>query len=158
MSSPVPFSSNANDNGHRKRSVARSFSSELGTVDEEEVMNANSLFEGSSREQTTQAQTDAQLSYSSGDPMERIQTTVCPREVMKTKIRYHFMNPLQKFRARRRKPWKLVLQIVKIVLVTLQVRFNVKKRATMHFGFPSIESSTATLSRLNDVFVSFIQC
>ena len=129
MSSPVPCRSNANDNGHRKRSVARSFSSELGTVDEEEDMNANFLFEGSSREQTTQAQTDVPLSYSSGDPMERIQTIPCPREVMKTKIRYHFMNPLQKFRARRRKPWKLVLQIVKIVLVTVQVRFNVKKRA-----------------------------
>ena len=123
----MPCRTHANDNGHRKRSFARSFSSELGTVDEEEDMNANSLFESSSREQTTQAQTDAPLSYSSRDSMERIQTTVCPREVMKTKIRYHFMNPLQKFRARRRKPWKLVLQIVKIVLVTLQVRFNVKK-------------------------------
>ena len=126
MSSPVPCRANANENGHRKRSIARSFSSELGTVDEEENMDANSALEGSSREQTTKEKMDAPLSYSSGNPVERIQTTPCPREVMKTKLRYHFMNPLQKFRARRRKPWKLVLQIVKIVLVTLQVSFNFK--------------------------------
>lgn len=106
---------------NRKRSVARSYSSELGTVDEGESVMDNCM-DANSDVPTTREQTDSPLSL--GNPMERIQTTPCPREVMKTKIRYHYLNPLQKFRARRRKPWKLVLQIVKIVLVTLQVCFN----------------------------------
>lgn len=128
MSSPKSSPPDAN---FRKRSVARSYSSELGTVsesgEEEDClcagtylssdMNENSVFDRSYPGQPT-LDTSSTLS---GAPMQSIQTTPCPREVIKTKIRYHFMNPFQKFRARRRKPWKLVVQIVKIALVTLQV-------------------------------------
>lgn len=132
MSSP---NSSPPDANFRKRSVARSYSSELGTVsesgEEEEEdclctsthlsdMNENSVFDGSYPGQPI-LHTSSSLS---GAPMQSIQTTPCPREVIKTKIRYHFMNPFQKFRARRRKPWKLVVQIVKIALVTLQVRIK----------------------------------
>lgn len=134
MSSPS-HSPPANAN-YRKRSLARSFSSELGTVDEgldEENceschtkndpsdMNGNSVVDPWLGDQSTQQEAISPLANSAGSAVERIHTTPCPREVMKTKIRYHYMNPFQKFRARRRKPWKLVLQIVKIVLVTLQV-------------------------------------
>lgn len=127
MSSP---NSSPPDANFRKRSVARSYSSELGTVsesgEEEDClcastylsdMNENSVFDRSYPGQPI-LDTSSTLS---GAPMQSIQTTPCPREVIKTKIRYHFMNPFQKFRARRRKPWKLVVQIVKIALVTLQV-------------------------------------
>lgn len=127
MSSP---NSSPPDANFRKRSVARSYSSELGTVNEsgEEEdclctgtylsdMNENSVFDRSYPGQPI-LDTSSTLS---GAPMQSIQTTPCPREVIKTKIRYHFMNPFQKFRARRRKPWKLVVQIVKIALVTLQI-------------------------------------
>ena len=36
-------------------------------------------------------------------------------------LKYFFMNPCQKFRAKRKVPWKLILQLVKVVLVTIQV-------------------------------------
>lgn len=38
------------------------------------------------------------------------------------KLKYFFMSPCEKFRARGRKPWKLMLQILKIVIITGQVR------------------------------------
>lgn len=130
MSSPNSSPPEAN---FRKRSVARSYSSELGTVseygEEEDClspgtylsnMNENSVFDRSHPGQPILV-TSSSLS---GAPMQSIHTTPCPREVIKTKIRYHLMNPIQKFRARRRKPWKLVVQILKIALVTLQVRIK----------------------------------
>ena len=124
MYSPTSSPDNAN---HRKRSIARSFSSELGAVDEENCMRTSTeqdLSNMKSNSVPTSSETSSAELCSSGEPVEGIQTSPCPREVMKTKIRYHYMNPFQKFRARRRKPWKLVVQIVKIFLVTLQVRIN----------------------------------
>ena len=41
---------------------------------------------------------------------------------MKRELKYYFMNPYEKYKARGRKPWKLAIQIIKIVLVTAQVR------------------------------------
>lgn len=38
------------------------------------------------------------------------------------KLKYFFMNPCEKYSARGRKPWKLMLQILKIVIITGQVR------------------------------------
>lgn len=42
---------------------------------------------------------------------------------IKERLRFHFMNPFQKwkYRARRRFPWKFILQIVSTILVTVQV-------------------------------------
>ncbi|RDD46242.1 Mucolipin-3 [Trichoplax sp. H2] len=40
---------------------------------------------------------------------------------MRKKLRYYFMNPLEKYEAKKRKPWKLVFQIVKIVMITVQL-------------------------------------
>lgn len=50
-------------------------------------------------------------------------TPYTPHQVdkMRRSLKYHFMTPCEKFKAKRRKPWKLVVQILKIVLVTLQV-------------------------------------
>ncbi|XP_063718638.1 uncharacterized protein LOC134845591 isoform X2 [Symsagittifera roscoffensis] len=39
----------------------------------------------------------------------------------KVKLRYHFMNPCQKYRAKGTKPFKLIVQIIKIIFVTLQL-------------------------------------
>lgn len=44
------------------------------------------------------------------------------REVLKAKLKYHYMNPWQKWKVKGRKPWKLVIQILKIIIVTVQVR------------------------------------
>ena len=40
---------------------------------------------------------------------------------IKNKLQLYFKNPYGKFKDRGRKPWKLVLQIIKLVLVTTQV-------------------------------------
>ena len=110
----------------RKPSVTRSYSSDLGTVREEALedntsnMDGGSVFERSFANQQEEPSSGSDTGSNAGS----LQTTPTLREVMKMKIKYHFMNPIQKFRARRRKPWKLVIQIVKIVLITLQVRFD----------------------------------
>ncbi|KAH7937793.1 hypothetical protein HPB49_016147 [Dermacentor silvarum] len=43
------------------------------------------------------------------------------RDRMRRKLRFFFMNPIEKYQAKKRIPWKLVLQVVKIALVTLQL-------------------------------------
>ena len=40
---------------------------------------------------------------------------------MRYKLEYHFMTPFQKYKKGRR-PWKLGIQILKIIIVTIQVR------------------------------------
>lgn len=40
---------------------------------------------------------------------------------LRRRLKYYFMNPCEKYQARRRKPWKLMLQILKIALITAQV-------------------------------------
>ena len=39
---------------------------------------------------------------------------------MRHKLEYHFLTPFEKYR-RGRKPWKLAIQILKIIIVTIQV-------------------------------------
>lgn len=43
-------------------------------------------------------------------------------EVIRKRLKAHFMTPYQKYKYRGRKPWKLVVQMIKIILVTAQVR------------------------------------
>ncbi|KAM4722967.1 mucolipin-3 [Rhinophrynus dorsalis] len=40
---------------------------------------------------------------------------------LRRKLKFFFMNPCEKFRARGRKPWKLSIQILKIAVVTIQL-------------------------------------
>ena len=42
-------------------------------------------------------------------------------EVIRKRLKSHFMNPYQKYKHRGRKPWKLLAQLLKIFLVTAQV-------------------------------------
>jgi len=44
-------------------------------------------------------------------------------EILKKRLRFHFMNPFQKWKyhPRRRFPWKFILQILSTILVTVQV-------------------------------------
>jgi hypothetical protein len=46
---------------------------------------------------------------------------VCEVEDFRRRLKYFFMNPCEKYRARGRKPWKLTLQILKIAIITIQV-------------------------------------
>ncbi|XP_022097169.1 mucolipin-3-like isoform X2 [Acanthaster planci] len=43
------------------------------------------------------------------------------QEKMRRELKFFFMNPYEKYKARGRKPWKLGVQIIKIILVTLQL-------------------------------------
>lgn len=43
-------------------------------------------------------------------------------EKFRRKLKYFFMNPSDKYKARGKKPWKLMLQIIKIAVVTAQVQ------------------------------------
>uniref|UniRef100_A0A672J744 Mucolipin-3-like n=1 Tax=Salarias fasciatus TaxID=181472 RepID=A0A672J744_SALFA len=42
-------------------------------------------------------------------------------EDLRRRLKYFFMNPCEKYRARGRKPWKLMLQILKIAIITAQL-------------------------------------
>ena len=44
-------------------------------------------------------------------------------ECLREYLKFYFMNPCEKFRARQQIPWKMGLQILKIVMVTTQVNY-----------------------------------
>uniref|UniRef100_A0A8C1Y0E3 Mucolipin 3 n=1 Tax=Cyprinus carpio TaxID=7962 RepID=A0A8C1Y0E3_CYPCA len=55
-------------------------------------------------------------------------------EKFRRKLKYFFMNPCDKYKARGRKPWKLILQIVKIAVVTIQlVSFGLSNQMVVQF-------------------------
>ena len=61
----------------------------------------------------------------SGSSQERPRVQpCCGAEVnrMKWRIKFFFMDPIQKWKTRHQFPWKLFLQVIKIVFVTIQVR------------------------------------
>lgn len=43
-------------------------------------------------------------------------------ETLRDDLRFYFMNPCEKYRARKHIPWKLGVQVLKIIMVTTQVR------------------------------------
>ncbi|XP_064138250.1 mucolipin-3 isoform X4 [Loxodonta africana] len=53
---------------------------------------------------------------------------------MRRKLKFFFMNPCEKFWARGRKPWKLAIQILKIIMVTIQlVLFGLSNQMVVAF-------------------------
>uniref|UniRef100_A0A3Q2YLW4 Mucolipin TRP cation channel 3 n=1 Tax=Hippocampus comes TaxID=109280 RepID=A0A3Q2YLW4_HIPCM len=55
-------------------------------------------------------------------------------EFLRRKIKYYFMNPCEKYHARGRKPWKLILQIIKIAIITVQlVSFGLSNQMVVTF-------------------------
>uniref|UniRef100_A0A8C6V1W0 Mucolipin extracytosolic domain-containing protein n=1 Tax=Neogobius melanostomus TaxID=47308 RepID=A0A8C6V1W0_9GOBI len=60
---------------------------------------------------------------------------------LRRKIKYYFMNPCEKFYARGRKPWKLCLQLVKIVIITIQlVSFGLSNQMVVTFKEENLQS------------------
>lgn len=43
-------------------------------------------------------------------------------ENLRDDLRFYFMNPCEKYRARKHIPWKLGVQVLKIIMITTQVR------------------------------------
>ncbi|XP_056089260.1 mucolipin-3 isoform X2 [Rhinichthys klamathensis goyatoka] len=63
------------------------------------------------------------------DPLEEEE-----EEEFRRKLKYFFMNPCDKYTARGRKPWKLILQILKIAVVTIQlVSFGLSNQMVVQF-------------------------
>ncbi|XP_016886783.1 mucolipin-3 isoform X2 [Cynoglossus semilaevis] len=55
-------------------------------------------------------------------------------ETLRRKVKFYFMNPCEKYHARGRKPWKLMLQIVKIAIITIQlVYFGLSNQMVVQF-------------------------
>ncbi|XP_076066914.1 mucolipin-3-like isoform X3 [Oratosquilla oratoria] len=54
--------------------------------------------------------------------------TTLTQDRMRRRLKFFFMNPYEKWHARRRFPWKLLLQIIKIVIVTLQLSMFAQQR------------------------------
>uniref|UniRef100_A0A673GXK0 Mucolipin extracytosolic domain-containing protein n=1 Tax=Sinocyclocheilus rhinocerous TaxID=307959 RepID=A0A673GXK0_9TELE len=92
------------------------------------------------------------------------------QEKFRRKLKYFFMNPCDKYKARGRKPWKLILQIVKIAVVTIQlVLFGLSNQMVVQFKEENLmafrhlflksftDSSTDTYSvyTQHDVYASY---
>ncbi len=56
-------------------------------------------------------------------PHGAIKETSVREERLKRRLRFFFLNPVQKWAATRRFPFKLSTQIIKIIFVTVQVYF-----------------------------------
>ncbi|XP_064349457.1 mucolipin-2 isoform X2 [Camelus dromedarius] len=69
----------------------------------------------------------------SRDSMAHLDSEV-KEECLREDLKFYFMNPCEKFRARQQIPWKLCLQILKIVMVTTQlVRFGLSNQLVVAF-------------------------
>ncbi|XP_032350586.1 mucolipin-2 isoform X1 [Camelus ferus] len=67
------------------------------------------------------------------DSMAHLDSEV-KEECLREDLKFYFMNPCEKFRARQQIPWKLCLQILKIVMVTTQlVRFGLSNQLVVAF-------------------------
>ncbi len=65
------------------------------------------------------------------------------QEKFRRKLKYFFMNPCDKYKARGRKPWKLILQIIKIAVVTIQVsRLEIDRCIGLPIFFPIFKHFT----------------
>ncbi|XP_029474144.1 mucolipin-2 isoform X2 [Rhinatrema bivittatum] len=65
--------------------------------------------------------------------------------ILREDLKFYFMNPCEKYRARRQIPWKLGLQILKIVMVTTQlVLFGLRNQLVVSFK----EENTASFKHL----------
>lgn len=55
-----------------------------------------------------------------GSPLFAGKATSAAEERLKRRLRFFFLNPIQKWAATRRFPFKLFIQIIKIIFVTVQ--------------------------------------
>ncbi|XP_044278213.1 mucolipin-1 isoform X1 [Varanus komodoensis] len=66
-------------------------------------------------------------------------------EELRRRLKYYFMSPCDKFRAKGRKPFKLVLQLIKILIVTIQlILFGLSNQMVVTFK----EENTITFKHL----------
>lgn len=58
-------------------------------------------------------------------PLRRVQSFYTPymEDRLLRRLKFFFMGPHEKIKAKRKCPWKLIIQVLKILLVTIQVTF-----------------------------------
>lgn len=56
-------------------------------------------------------------------PLTRVRSFYTPymEDRLSRRLKFFFMGPHEKIKARRKCPWKLIIQVLKIILVTIQV-------------------------------------
>jgi mucolipin len=100
------------------------------------------------KEESNVNETDNSIEQNSYQEMNSLVTqtqnqyTPHMRDKMQRKLRYYFMSPIDKWKAKRRFPFKLLIQLIKIILVTAQL---------MIFGF----DMSSYLSQEGNMIVSF---
>lgn len=76
-------------------------------------------------------------------------------ERMRRRLQYFFMNPCQKYKAKKRKPYKLLLQIIKIALVTSQLCiFGQSNLNMVYFKHKNDNIMTMAFLRSNQSFIT----
>lgn len=56
-----------------------------------------------------------------GTDQPRYDAIAYAEDKMRRKLRFFFMNPVEKWQARRKFPYKFIVQVIKIILVTVQL-------------------------------------
>lgn len=59
-------------------------------------------------------------------------------EALRRKLKFFFMSPCDKYHAKGRKPWKLILQLLKIIIVTVQVHADGRPTQTSNWIDPRV--------------------
>lgn len=62
-------------------------------------------------------------------------------ECLRRKLKYFFMSPCDKYHAKGRKPYKLILQLLKIIIVTAQVCYMFQLSCSFHQKMCCMSSS-----------------
>eukprot|EP00794_Sanderia_malayensis_P010017 gene10017-11040_t len=72
---------------------------------------------------------------SSSPSTEQEHPATADEQAIRRRLSWYFMNPYQKYKVKGRKPWKLLLQIFKIILITAQAAwFAVDLQSVVSFG------------------------
>ncbi|OQV13272.1 Mucolipin-3 [Hypsibius exemplaris] len=124
---------------HRSPSPGRTNSTRLSTSVDPAVV-AHQPNEDENSVYFSPMQTNGAVISTNGDEdgyqSPRVQQPCCSAEVnrMKWRIKFFFMDPIQKWKTRHQFPWKLFLQVIKIVFVTIQlVMFGNERYAFARF-------------------------
>ncbi|XP_077098219.1 mucolipin-3 isoform X4 [Siphateles boraxobius] len=72
-------------------------------------------------------------------------------ENFRRKLKYYFMSPCQKYRARGRKPWKMILQILKIAIITIQY-LHLQDLSVDNHAFEKIDDMFTPLSLCQELY------
>ncbi|KAK5641988.1 hypothetical protein RI129_008155 [Pyrocoelia pectoralis] len=64
------------------------------------------------------------------DVLEGLTMPLLTEEKMRRKLQFFFMNPIEKWQAKKRFPYKFMIQVIKIILVTLQLCLFANNRYT----------------------------